>query len=156
MARLREGAPGLEKLCARLGHEPPPRIPGTAVYLTSSAAGVPPALLRSLRHFKVLHERVLLLRVDTLSVPRALPEESLEFERLPGPGLYRLALHYGFLETPNVPRALERAAVTHPELAIDPEEVTYLLGRETLLATERPGMALWREKLFDFLSRNAG
>lgn len=152
--RLKERAMSFDQLSDLLKTKPPARVEGTAVYLTSSPDGMPPALWRTLRHLKVLHERVILLRVESVLVPYALPSERLTVEAMPIDGLHRVTVRYGFMEKPNIPKLLARCHEFG--LAVDPSDVVYVLGRETLLATERPGMAIWREKLFGFLSRNAG
>ncbi len=150
----RLGAAGepLERLLERLAADPPPRVEGTAVFLTSSLSGVPPALVQNLKHNKVLHEQVVLLTVVTEEVPHVPAEDRLEVEPL-GQGFYRMRAWYGFMEDPNVPRLLELARRQGFRCSLS--ETTFFLGRETLIPSERPGMALWREKLFAFLSRNA-
>jgi KUP system potassium uptake protein len=89
--------------------------------------------------------------VKTQQLPHVDPSERMEIEHL-GNGLYRMKIYYGFMEDPNIPEALASAK---PHLDIDPLNATYFLGRETIIATKRPGMALWRERLFAIMSRNA-
>lgn len=127
-------------------------VPGTAVFMYSNPRGTPPALLHNLEHNKVLHEQVIHLSVQTEDVPHVAQEDRVEFYDL-GDGFYRITLHYGFMESPNVPHQL--ALINQPGLDINLEEVTYFLGRERLFATEKPGMAIWRERLFALMSRNA-
>lgn len=133
----------------------PRRVPGTAVFLTSSTSGVPPAMLWLLEHAKVLHERILLLNVSTTDEPHVRASSRLDVQRVE-PGLFRLEARYGFMQHPDVPRLLLACRREAGLEDLDPRVATYVLGRETLLATERPGMAIWRERLFALLSRNAG
>ncbi|MBA3531260.1 MAG: potassium uptake protein [Ardenticatenales bacterium] len=127
-------------------------VHGTAVFMYSDPLGTPPALLHNLRHNKILHENVILLSVETEEVPHVPQTERVEVRALED-GFYQVVLHYGFREQPNVPRDL---ALTEAHgLKLDLEEISYFLGRERLLATERPGMAIWRENLFALMSRNA-
>jgi KUP system potassium uptake protein len=138
---------------ADVQESPPTRVPGTAVFMYGNPAGTPPALLHTLEHFRVLHEQVVLLRVETEEVPHIPREERARVERLEE-GFYRVALRYGFMEDPHVPRDLE--CVRMAGLDLDPGRTTYFLGRETLIATRRrKGMWIWREKLFGFMSSNA-
>ncbi|HEU5261180.1 MAG TPA: potassium transporter Kup [Gemmatimonadales bacterium] len=149
--RLRAASPPLDRVLADVRAGNAVRVPGTAVFLTGSPHATPLALVQNLKHNKVVHEQVVLLTIVTEEIPHVAAEERLEVESL-GLGFYRLTGWYGFMEDPNIPRLLERARAYG--LVCDPDETTYFLGRETLLATERPGMAIWREKLFAFLSRN--
>jgi KUP system potassium uptake protein len=126
------------------------RVPGTAVYMTSSRDGTPPALVSNAHHNHVLHEQILLLNVRTEETPRVRRERRLEIEDV-GHGCKRLTARYGFTESPDIPALLDLARRTGLRI----ESVTYVLGRETILATERRGMALWRERLFAFMARNA-
>lgn len=161
-----------------VARQKPARVPGTAVFMYSNLSGAPLALLTSLRHYKVLHEKIILLTVQTQDIPH-LPEnnrpqaaqpfrtpepqakseanpttmERIEIRKLQGEGFYQVILRYGFMEQPDVPKALQE--LTIEDWTLKSQELTYFLGRETLLATERPGMALWRERLFSFMSRNA-
>jgi KUP system potassium uptake protein len=131
---------------------PPVRVPGTAVYMHSGARGAPPALLHNLKHNKVLHERVILLRVVTRDVPHVPKEERIECREL-GAGIYVVNALYGFTQDPHVPAALARCEPMG--LTFKPMETTYFLGRERLLAVKKPPMRLWRARLFALLSRNA-
>jgi KUP system potassium uptake protein len=131
---------------------PPARVPGTAVFMYRNPGGTPPALLHNLKHNKVLHERVVFLSVVTEEMPFVPVEERCEAEPL-GHGIYQIVLRYGFMEDVDIPAAL---STIHVEgLEFKPMETTYFLGRETLIPTKRPGMAIWREKLFAIMSRNA-
>ncbi|HET6806141.1 MAG TPA: potassium transporter Kup [Frateuria sp.] len=143
----------LEPFIASLAEHPVPRVPGTAVFMTANNTLVPHALLHNLKHNKVLHQRNVLLTVQTLDAPRAEPEEQLELTRLED-GFARLVLRVGFAEDPDVPRLLARCNRLGEHF--DLMDTTFFLSRETVVATpDRPGMALWRENLFVFLARNA-
>ncbi|MFO7892180.1 MAG: potassium transporter Kup [Longimicrobiales bacterium] len=142
----------LDDFVDSIAEEPPHRVTGTAVYMDSSPEGTPTALLHNLKHNKVLHERVVMLTIQTLEVPYADDEDEVQIDEL-GEGMWRVVFRYGFSEDPDVPSRL--ADITLDGEPIEPQEVTYFLGRERLIATERPGMALWREKLFAVMSRNA-
>ncbi|HXD20462.1 MAG TPA: potassium transporter Kup [Vicinamibacterales bacterium] len=131
---------------------PPIRVPGTAVFMTAQPRGIPPALAHNLRHNKMLHEHVVLLTVSTAPVPHVADDERLTVNSL-GFGIFSVRLVYGFMEDPNVPEALHAARALG--LHIDPTDITYFLGRETILVTGRRGMARWREKLFVVMTRNA-
>ena len=128
------------------------RVPGTAVFMTSTADGVPHALLHNLKHNKVLHERVILLTVRIEDMPYADDEQRLKLEDL-GQGFWRMVIRYGFMEEPDVPAALSR--VTHCGASFKMIETSFFLARQTLIASSRPGMAIWREKLFAWMLRNA-
>jgi KUP system potassium uptake protein len=134
--------------------KPPHRVRGAAVFLTSNPNGVPPVLLHHFKHNKVLHEQIVLLSISTAHVPEIRnPRDRLESEEL-GHGFYRVKATFGFAQTPNVPETLDqcRAFKLLPNLSRD---VSYFLGRETLVLSGTSGMAPWRKKLFAFLSRNA-
>lgn len=127
-------------------------VPGTAVFMYSDPEVTPPALLQNVKHNKVLHEKVILLSVVTEEVPHVASDERIEVKPLEN-GFAQVILHYGFMEVPNVPRDL--ALARKAGLPLKLKEVSYFLGSERLFATHQPGMALWREKLFALMSRNA-
>jgi KUP system potassium uptake protein len=131
---------------------PPARVPGTAVFMYGGRDGTPPALLHNLVHNKVLHERVVFLTVETLEVPTVEEGERVEVSAL-GAGFWRVVLRYGFTEDPDIPSAIAR--IDEPELPLRPMETSYFLGRETLIPSRQPGMAIWREHVFSLMSRNA-
>ncbi len=128
------------------------RVPGTAVFMTSSSSGVPHALLHNLKHNKVLHERVVLLTVRIEDVPYVPEEKRLE-TRDYGAGFFRVLLRYGFMEEINVPAALAQLKDIGPQCKM--MDTSFFLARQTLLPSSRPGMAIWREKLFAWMLRNA-
>ena len=128
------------------------RVPGLAVYLTSSEEGVPPALLHNLKHNHVLHDRVYLLTVETALTPTVGEDRRVEITEI-GAGLARVRLRYGFMQEPNVPFALREFA--EEGARFDPMTTTYFLSRQIVIPSRQPGMALWREHLFAAMSRNA-
>ena len=128
------------------------RVPGTAIFLSRQAAGVPTTLLHNLKHNKVVHQRVILLSVNVEEAPHLADEERFEFEEL-GQGVFRLVLRFGFMEDPDLPAHLAKLS---PQIgSFNPMTTSYFLGRETLVATKRPGMAIWRERLFGWMMRNS-
>ncbi|MCW2362406.1 MULTISPECIES: potassium transporter Kup [Sphingobium] len=128
------------------------RVQGTAVFMTSTSDGVPHALLHNLKHNKVLHERVVLLTVKVLDVPTVDASYRYQVEDL-GRGFYRVLIHYGFMEEADVPAAL--AMVEGCGQPFRMIETSFFLTRQTLLPAARPGMPIWREKLFAWMLRNA-
>ena len=128
------------------------RVPGTAVFMTSSASGVPHALLHNLKHNKVLHERVILLTVKIQDVPYVPEEKRVETQDYTA-GFYRVIIHYGFMEEVNVPAVLSGLKGCGPVCKM--MDTSFFLARQTLIASSRPGMAIWREKLFSWMLRNA-
>jgi KUP system potassium uptake protein len=112
----------------------------------------PPALLHNLKHNKVLHERVFLLKVETLEIPYVDTSSRIACEEL-GAGIFRIAARYGFAQDPHVPAAL--AQCVDRGLEFKPMDTTYFLGRENLIAISGGSMVLWRARLFALLSRNA-
>ncbi|WP_395684329.1 potassium transporter Kup [Dokdonella sp.] len=152
LREIRHGGLALEPFISSIVAHPPLRVPGTAVFLTASQEGVPHALLHNLKHNKVLHERNVMLTVETVDTPIAENDERVEVEPL-GDEFYRVTLRFGFAEDPDVPNMLE--TVTVCGTPFDMMDTTFFLSRESIVATDRPGMALWRDKLFAFMSRNA-
>ena len=127
------------------------RVPLTAVFMTSARDGVPPALLHNLKHNMVLHDRNILLTVKIEPIPHVDPAKRSTSEDL-GEGFYRVTLHYGFMEESDVPAAL---ASVDCGGAYEPMKTSFFLSRQTLLVTARPGMMVWREKLFAWMLRNS-
>lgn len=152
MLRLRARAIPLEKFITQLKESPPHRISGTAVFMSGSMDGTPPALVHNVKHNRVLHDCVIIMMVRTDDVPHVSVENRITLEKA-REGFYRAVVHYGFKDSPNIPGALQIAR--GQGLDFKPSEVTYFLGRETLLATKNPGMAIWREELFAVMSANA-
>jgi len=147
----RSGMP-LDLLLDELGRRPPPRVPGTAVFLTSAFDGAPVVLLHHLKHNKALHKQIVLLSIITAEVPTVADAERVRVAQLEH-GFYRVTATYGFMESPNVPHVLVRC--TPHGLLTRPNETSYYLGRERLLPTGASTMMRWRKKLFVFMSRNA-
>jgi KUP system potassium uptake protein len=128
------------------------RVPGTAVFMTSSSDGVPHALLHNLKHNKVLHERIILLTIKIADVPFVREENHCALEDL-GQGFHRLVLNYGFMQPVHVPEALKRVTGCGAEFKMI--ETSFFLSRQTLIAAATPGMPIWREKLFAWMLRNS-
>lgn len=149
--RLKAAQVSLDGFLDAIGSQPPQRVQGTAVFLTQSNLGVPHALLHNLVHNKVLHERVILLTVRTEGIPHVPSWERLEVQPLPQ-NFFRVILRYGFKDTPDVPRALERCKGYGIDL--EPLDTSYFLSRETLIPSHQPGMPIWREKVFAIMARN--
>jgi KUP system potassium uptake protein len=151
-ARIAEGELSPTELAEQVRRDPPFKIPGTGVYLTAGDHA-PAYLLRHLERNRVLHERIVLLTVQTADEPRVPAVERLRGWGI-APGIYRLVIRYGFMQTPNVPVALRFSEQLG--LDIDIDHVTYFLGRATLIPSDTlPGMALWRDHLFAFMAHNA-
>jgi KUP system potassium uptake protein len=150
--RIVERSITLEALLEGLRAAPPTRVNGTAIYLARSSDTVPPALLQNLRHNKILHERVIVLSLLTTETARVAPAERVTVQPI-APGILRIIARFGFVEEPDVPALLD--GLRSAGVTVDPAESTFFLGRETLYATDRPGMAIWRERLFTILARNA-
>lgn len=150
--RLRQGELAIERFIGSIATNPPHRVTGTAIYMSSRPGATPPALLLNFRHNEVLHETIVILSVVTAGTPRVPQARRAKVWNL-GDGFFQVTLTYGFMEEPHVQQALYD--IVHPEFGIRPEHTTFVLGRETILATEREGMAMWRERLFALMSRNA-
>ncbi len=152
LARMREAAMPVE-IFVKSAANSATRVPGTAVFMTTSAEGVPHALLHNLKHNKVLHERVLLLTVKIEDVPYVEEGQTFELADL-GSGFYRLVIRFGFMQESDVPAALSRVEQCGP--AFKMMDTSFFLARQTLLTSAKvPGMALWRERLFSWMLRNA-
>lgn len=149
---LRDRSVPLEPFLDQVHDKHPVRVPGTAVFMTSTTSGTPPVLLHHFKHNKVLHEQVVLLSVVTDDVPIVPRSQRVEVERL-REGFFRVTAHYGFMQTPKITDVLKACA--DEGLSTRPEDTSFYLGREKLVVTKNPGLARWRKKLFVFLSRNA-
>jgi KUP system potassium uptake protein len=152
LARVQADALSLDAFLARMKVNPPLRVPGTSVFLTSNRDGVPYALLHNMKHNKVLHKRVVFLTVQYLDVPRVPVAERFDIDQL-DPDIYRIGLRYGFKDEPDLPQALRDCAGFG--IKFNMMETSFFLGRETLIPTRRPDMAYWREKLFVSMAHNA-
>ena len=153
-ARLTARAVPFDLFLNRVMVSHPVRVPGTAVFMTAQPLGTPPALAHNLRYNKILHERVIALMVTTQPVPKVAEEDQITVRSL-GYGVFDVVVRYGFMEDPNIPAALDVARKHGLDLDGGGDDVTYFLGRETLIVTETPGMAMWRERLFVLMARNA-
>ncbi|HTC26027.1 potassium transporter Kup [Dyella sp.] len=150
---IKQGGLALVPFIENITEHPPLRVPGTAAFLTANQNSVPHALLHNLKHNKVLHERNVMLTVEVLETPVADADERIHLTSMDG-NFYGLELRFGFAEDPNIPLALSRCAKSG--LPFDLMDTTFFLSRENVVADKRrPGMALWRDRLFAFMSRNA-
>ncbi|WP_213876809.1 potassium transporter Kup [Pseudomonas sp. dw_358] len=147
-----EGGLPLPIFISSIHIQPPHRVQGTAVFLTARSDAVPHALLHNLLHNQVLHEQVVLLTVSNEDTPRVPPSQRFEVEAF-DEGFFRVILHYGFMDEPDVPAALKLCHL--PELDFSPMRTTYFLSRETVIPSKIMGMARWREGLFAFMLKNA-
>ncbi|HEY6092989.1 MAG TPA: potassium transporter Kup [Gemmatimonadales bacterium] len=150
--RMMEKTVPLKLLLADLAAEPPVRVPGTAVFMYGSSDGTPPALVLNLTHNKVLHEKIVFLTIMTEDVPHVPPDTRVTVRRS-GKGFHSVTARYGFMQDPDIGEVLAACKKSHLDIPL--EGTTFFLGRETLIASDRPGMAMWREHLFSFMSRNA-
>jgi len=152
LARWRQDSMPLAPFLARLPQSKSIiRVPGLAVFLTGNQDYVPTSLLHNLKHNKVLHEKVMFVTVQTTDVPEEPPETRATVELL-APGIHRVMLRYGFMEHPNIPRALEDLG---PDAGFDAMQASYFLGREVLVPGMAPNISWWRRWLFLWLARNA-
>jgi len=149
--RLEEGAMPIDVFLNSVG-EKVRRVSGSSVFLASSSEGIPPALLHNLKHNHILHERVAILTVTTEGVPHVAPESRRDVMDL-GHGFFRIVLHYGFMDEVDIPTELSQEIRAGGPFR--PMDTSYFLARQTLIASSRPGMAIWREKLFAWMVRNA-
>jgi KUP system potassium uptake protein len=173
---VRENTLPLDLFLTDIERRKPPRVPGTAVFLTSVPGGAPPVLLHHLKHNKVLHERVMLLSVMNQEIPQVPTAERVHCQEL-GQGFYEVLAHYGFMETPDVPALLQllgRDTGQGRPVPLNVMDTSFYLGRETLIPVDgrrrrgktaprppapnplrEPEMGRWRKKLFIFMTRNA-
>ncbi len=152
MRRLADDAMPLDLFIQSVETSPPIRVDGTAVFLTSTLNTVPHALLHNLKHNKVLHERVVFLTIVTGDIPAIPVEDRIEIRSL-GCDFFQIVAHYGFKEDPDVPELLDECG--RRGFVFEMMETSFFVSRETLIATVAPGMALWRERLFVSMSKNA-
>lgn len=142
----------LAKLFEMLSHHPPHRVRGAAIFLTGDPEAAPAALMHNLKHNQVLHEQIIILTVKTISAPRAPEAERVKIEDFL-PDVKRVTLTFGFMETPNVVKALTEAR--KHGLKFDIMKTSFFLSRRTIVPSEKSGMPLWQDHLFIFLARNA-
>ena len=151
MERLRESAMPIE-VFIKSAATAAIRVPGTAVFMSSSPEGVPHALLHNLKHNKVLHERILILTVVIDEVPYVDGEDRVEVRDL-GSNFYRMVVRYGFMQELDIPGVLKSVENCGPKIKM--MDTSFFLARQTLLASDRPGMPIWREKLFSWMLANS-
>jgi KUP system potassium uptake protein len=150
-ARLAESSITMDMFVGELAANRIHRVRGTAIFMTRAHDGVPTTLLHNIKHNKVVHEKVVFLSVDIEETAHLNDEERYEWVEL-GHGAHRLFLRFGFMEEPDIPDALTRLPGPVP---FNPMTTSYFLGRETLIPTKHPGMAIWREHLFAWMMRNS-
>jgi KUP system potassium uptake protein len=150
--RLADQSMSTEDFMLQLSGNHIPRVPGTAVFMSRNADGIPTTLLHNIKHNKIVHKTVVLLTVESEERSYLSEEERFEWADL-GHGVYRLALHFGFMEDPDIPATLEKIDIQ--SVSFNPMTTSYFLGRETLIPTKQPGMAIWREHMFAWMTRNA-
>jgi KUP system potassium uptake protein len=151
MLRLKESAMPME-VFIKSAAGAATRVAGTAVFMTSTAEGVPHALLHNLKHNKVLHDRILILTVMIDEVPYVDTEDRVEVRDL-GSNFYRMIIRYGFMQDIDIPSVLKLVENCGPKIKM--MDTSFFLARQTLLASDRPGMPLWREKLFAWMLANS-
>jgi KUP system potassium uptake protein len=151
-AEMKKSALPLTAFVQDLEAHPVTRVPGTAVFLNSSAHGTPVALLHNLKLNKIVHQENIVVTVVTEEIPYVFDSQRLEVQRMRA-GFCRLIVRYGFMEDPDVPAAL--AAATAQGLAVDPANVTYILSNNTLIPVRGSGLSRWRRRIFVYLMRNA-
>ena len=151
MARMRESAMPIE-VFIKSAATSATRVQGTAVFMTATPDGVPHALLHNLKHNKVLHERIIILTVFNDEVPYVDDEDRIEVKDL-GANFYRMIVRYGFMQEPDIPAVLKLVENCGPRIKM--MDTSFFLARQTLLAADRPGMPIWREKLFAWMLANS-
>jgi KUP system potassium uptake protein len=150
----RDAIPAEDFLTNVLASDRTVRVPGTAMFLANVTGGVPLSLLHNLKHNHVLHERVVLLSVVIEEVPYVLPERCVEGHEV-GSNCFRVNLHYGYMQETNIPRTLANARYDQLGFFYEPLQISYFLSRKTVVPGSRPGMSLWREKLFAWMVRSS-
>jgi KUP system potassium uptake protein len=151
-AQLREIMPPSHRFIVDLASRPPNKIDGDGVFLTGSRNAIPVALVKNVRHNRVVHNRTILLHFRAESVPRVPNLEKLKTEKL-GSGFHRIVARYGFMEDPRLETVLSLAR--GQGLDLNPEETSFYIGRENLVLDDASAMARWRANLFIFMTRNA-
>ncbi len=152
-ARLLELVIPLNKFLDGINKNPPVRVKGTAIYMFGHPQYTPTTLVQNYHHFNCLHEHLILLFVQTLDIPHVPSSNRVRLQNI-GPKMYRVVVQYGFMDLPNVPVELNGLTLDAGD-QLKPFEATYFLGREHIMASEKKGMAIWREHIFAIMSRNA-
>jgi KUP system potassium uptake protein len=151
-AKTRRLETPIDSLIEALDKKQPHKVPGTAVFLTADPSSAPTALLHSLKHYKVLHEQNVVLTIITESTPRVAPAERITLEPL-GKIFTRILIRFGFMETPNIPKAL--ALARKRGLTFDIMSTSFFLSRRAVRPDPKSGMPVWQDRLFIILARNA-
>lgn len=141
-----------EQFLEEIRTKPPANVSGIAIFMTAEPTGIPLALLHNVKHNKVLHEKNIFLTIFVEEVPYIRRSQRLEVTHLRD-GFYRMTVRYGFMEKPDIHHIL--AAARDKDLPLNLPDCIFFLGKETIIATENKGMAIWREKLFSFMSKNS-
>ena len=149
---LKNEAMALEPFVEAISAHPPTRVPGTAIFLTPNPDGVPHAMLHNLKHNKVLHEKVVILTVRFMDFPHVSPEDRLQIHALPHE-FYKVTIHYGFKDEPDIPFDLSQCEKLG--LAIEAMDTSYFIGKEILIASDKPDMPIWRKKIFILMFKSA-
>jgi KUP system potassium uptake protein len=152
MEKTRRGETPLADLVRMLEKKPPARVPGTAIFFTSTPESAPTALLHSLKHYKVLHQHNVVLTIKTADTPRVDPNERVHIEPV-GETFQRITLRFGFMESPNVPKAL--AIARKLGFTFDIMATSFFLSRRALKPAPHSGMPRWQDRLFIALARMA-
>jgi KUP system potassium uptake protein len=152
MEKLDRGSVPVDSFLESIKGHPPTRVSGTAIFMTAGSEGVPRALLHNLKHNRVLHERVILLTVETLDVPYVRSEHRTEATEL-GEGFWRVVASYGFAEDPDVPAALREIEI--PGYEYREMQNSFFFGEISIIVGHKPGMARWRAVLYERMARNA-
>jgi KUP system potassium uptake protein len=150
--RLMARAFPLEAFVTAVRTAPQTRVPGTAIFMTAQPTGTPAALIHNLRYNKMLHQHVVVLTVATVPTPHVAADDRVTVQSM-GANIYNARIQYGFMEDPDVPEVLGH--LRQSGVPIDVDDVTFFLGRETIVVGRKKGMAVWREKLFVLMARNA-
>ncbi len=152
VAHLKTQSMPVEAFLHMINEHPPVKVSGTAIYMSGDPFGVPIPLLHNLKHNRVIHSRVVILTIATREIPYYKKQDRVRVETITR-DFYRVTALYGFMEMPKIREILE--ACKEKGLEFQPEQTTFVLGRETILPSDKPGMSIWREKLFALMSRNA-
>ena len=151
-AAVGERAFPMAEFVADVAKHPPLRVPGTAVFMSGSDEGTPPALLHNIKNNRCLHETVVLVTVTNEEIPHVLGADRVELRTI-APGFFRVKVRYGFTDSPNIPHALELCKPLGLDLTS--AKTTFFLGHDEFVPTRTPGLAYWRKGLFAFMTRNA-
>lgn len=152
VAHLKTQSMPVETFLHMINERPPLKVSGTAIYMSGDPFGVPIPLLHNLKHNKVIHSRVAILTIATREIPYYTKNDRVRVETITR-DFYRITALYGFMEMPKIREILD--ACREQGLDFQPEQTTFVLGRETILPSDKPGMSIWREKIFALMSRNA-